>query len=812
MTRLRKEISHALRGLAKSPGFTVIALLTLTLTIGANTAMFTVVESVLLRPLAYGEPERIVVVLESNPEAGFPRFPASPLNFRDFRAMSTSFSAFTALQPTSLSLTGDGEPERLQAVQVSDEYFRVLGVEPIAGRDFASEEDQPGAPRVVILAHDFWQRRFAGETAAIGQTITLDGEPHEIVGVAPPGLPLPFDVFRPINLDPERVHRGAHFIGMLARLGPGVELEAAQTEMREIAARLEAAYPETNQGWTAVVQRLREIAVGGVRQSLYVLWGAVAAVLLIGCVNLANLQLSRLLARERELAVRVALGSSRGQLLRFVLVESMLLSLGGGLLGLLLAWWGTPFLVDLAGGSLPRANEVSINATVLFFVLGVALLTGLVFGLLPGWRASRLDPHEALKEGAGRGAVGASGAGRLRRGLVFLEVALAVVLLIGAGLLLRSLGQLRQVDVGFEAAGLMTAEVSLPRAKYREDEAMAGFYRRLTEELGAQPETRAGAVVFPLPLGGSRWILDVYPQGRPVAPPSQQFSTEARYTTPGYFELMGIPLLRGRDFTDQDVLGTAPQAIINEIAAKRFWEDVGEDPLGAQFSFQNPNTDEAQWWTVIGVVGATRFEALDREPSPEIYQALYQNPPRSSSLVVAGRATGDGTVDPAILGAPLRRAVAAADPSLPLFRLRPMTSLVRGIMSGPRFDAMLLGIFAAVALILAAIGVYGVVAYTVSQSLREIGIRRALGAGRGAIFGEILRRGLAPVVLGLLAGVGGAFWAVRFVTDRLFGVAAFDPVTFVLVPLLILLVAVLACLVPARRATRVDPLVILREE
>ena len=805
MDALWQDLRYALRTLSRSPGFTLIAVLTLALGIGANSAIFTVVQGVLLKPLEYRDPERIVIVLERNLDAGFPRFSFSPPNFRDLRDLNHSFEYVAARTSSSFNLTGEGVPERLPGNEVSADYFRVLAVEPAAGRLITAEDDQAGAEPVVVLSYRLWQNRFGGDTGLIGRPIQLNGKPYTVIGVLPASFPQRnWDVFTPMAGAYESAGRGGHFFSVYARLKPDVTLEQAREDVTRLAAQLEQTYPDTNTGWSAIVLPLQELMVEDVKTALLALLGAVGLVLLIACANVANLMLSRIALRDREVALRTALGATRRRLLRQLLTESMLLALAGGGLGLLLAVWGTRTLMALNADSIPRAEEVVVDGGVLAFTLAVALATGILFGLLPALQGSRVDLNGALKEG-GRGQSGGLRSRRTRRLLVVAEVAVALTLLIGAGLMIRSLGKLLAVDPGFDPKNALTAQITLPNSRYGEGEQRIELFRQLYQRAAALPGVTGVGSIMPMPLTGDNFVLRFFIQGRPLPQPNQGPQANIRVVSPEFFHVFGIPLYQGRDFTFDDNRNAPPVAVINRSTAERYWPD--QDPLGQRIVFGDPEDPEAKWMTIVGIVGDVHHSSLEGALEPEIYWPHLQRPFEDTTLVL--RTAG---ADPTTLAGPLRAELDQLDPDLPLYSIRPLEQIVTDSVAQPRFNATLLTLFAGLALVLAAIGVYGLISYAIAQRLHELGIRVALGAGRGHVLATVVREGMTPVLWGLGVGLVAAFLATRLLSSLIFGVSATDPATFVLLTGLFAAIALAACLLPALRATRVDPVVVLREE
>ena len=806
MDQLARDLRFAVRSFRRSPGLTLAALLALGLGVGATAAIYTVVDAVLLEPLAYPEPDELVVLIDSNPEAGFPRFAASPPNFADWRDQSESFEHLAAFTRASLALDAPGvEPERLSGAAVATGFFEALGVVPAHGRIFRPEEDRPGAEAVTVLGHGLWQRRFGADPEIVGETVTLNGEARRVVGVMPAGFVFPSEVetWVPLALEVDPSQRGGHYLGVLGRLRDGVTLEAAQTEMTALTARLAEEYPESNEGWGVNLFRVHELMVEDVRPYLRIVAWAVAAVLLIVCANVANLLLVRSARRERELAVRTALGAGRGRLARQLLTETVLLSLAGGALGLGFGLWGTRALVALNADEIPRAAEIGLDPSVFLFTFGVALAAGLLAGLAPVVHAARADLQGSLKEGTS--AAGEGGRARvLRKALVLVEVAVAVVLLVAAGLLLRSLVRLQGISPGFEPAGVLTAQVSLPDAGYPDDAARAPFYRELRERLEALPGVEAAGAGFPLPLSGAGYFLSFGIEGREAPPPQDSPSAGIRFVTPGYLEALEIPLVDGRRITAADREGAVEVAVVNRAMAERMWP--GESPLGGRFTFGDPTAPDAEWLEIVGVVGDVRHGDLTTEPDMEVYLPMDQNPFPTAVLVLR---TG---ADPESLTSGVREAVRAVDPSLPVYRVQTLDQVVGDALADQRFSAALLGVFAGLALVLASLGVYGVLSYAVSQRTRELGLRMALGAPRERVLRQVIGEGMVLVAIGVAAGTAGAFAASRLLGSLLYEVGTADPLTYAAVPALLVLVGLVAVWLPARRATRVEPVVALRTE
>jgi predicted permease len=802
---IRQDFVYALKRLRSAPGFTLVAVATLALGIGATGALFSVVNGVLLRPLPYPEPEglvRVAAVYEGRRVAVM-----SPLNFLDTAAAARSFEHLAAFDQGGYTLTGRGEPVRLDGAEVSAPFFELLRVPPFLGRGFRAEENEPSRSKVVVLGHGLWRERFGGDPAVVGKDVTIDGEPRTVMGVAPAGFSFPDEsqLWLPLAYDEVfRVKsRGAWYLNVIGRLRPGVALPVARAELETIATRLEREHPDQNEklGMTAV--GLQDDMVGGVRLALLVLLGAVGFVLLIACVNVANLLLARLSARETELAVRTAIGAGRWRLARQLLTEALVLGLAGGAAGLMVAVWGTRLLLELQPGDLPRAAEVGVDWSVAGFAAGVSILASLLFGSVPALRASRRDPGDALRE-AGRGLHG--GQGRLGPGLVVAEVALAVTLLVGAGLLIRSFVQLRRVDPGFQTASALTFRISLPESSYSEEARRSAFYQDLVERLSALPGVRAAGATAGLPLSGVRFNLSFEVEGRPKLSPAQQPSMEIRVVSPEYFEAIGMPVLAGRGFTPQDVDGAPPVMVLSRSAVRRFFP--GEDALGKSITlgWRRPAGRPNAGGTVVGIVGDVKDRGLAEEHPPEAYLAHAQLPLLNMDLVLRA------ATDPMASAAAAIKTVHGLDPELPVTRVRTLEQIVSRSIATPRFYAQLLAFFAASALLLAALGVFGVLSYAVSRRSREIGVRVALGARPGDVLRMVLGQALRLAALGLLLGAVAAAALSRALVSLLFELSPTDPATFAAVALVLAGAALLAATLPARRAARLDPLQALRSE
>jgi putative ABC transport system permease protein len=809
MRTLLQDVRYAVRTLLKSPGFALVAVAALALGIGANTAIFSVVKAVLLSPLPYPQPEQLVWVREINPGADILDEPASAPNYNDWRTEGRSFEGIAAFGYAGGTITdGDREPERVAALSTSANFFQVVGVAPALGRGFLPGEDATGRNRVVVISHALWQRRFGGKPEVLGQTITITGNPHVIVGVAPasfktpvPG-PKPPDLWFPIAFNFDESRRRSDFLNIVGRLKEGATVEQARAELEAVAARLAQEHPATNAGWTVKVEPLHERVVGNVRQALWVLMGVVGFLLLIACANVANLLLARAAVRQKEIAVRTALGARRGRLVRQFLTESVLLALAGGALGVVLAAWGVDLLVALSPGNIPRLEEVGLDARVLAFTFGVSTLTGIVFGLLPALSASKADVSSSLKEGGSRGSTAGTGARRLRGALVIAEIAITVVLLAGAGLMIRSFMAVQAVDAGFRPDRILTFDFALPMTTYKEEAQRAAFYEQLTARAASIPGVEHVAVTDALPLTGSGSVLGFVIEGRPPLPPEKVQDADFFSVTPDYFDVLGIPFVRGERLTERYRADVPDVAVINETMARRYFP--GEDPVGKRLNLGDPA--KTPWITVIGVVGDARTGGLDKEPYPQMYVPAAQQPQRAGTFVA--RTSGD----PASLAPALRRELAAIDKNLPLYNVRTMEQVLSDSISRRRFQMILIAAFAGVGMLLAAVGIYGVISYSVAQRRHEIGVRMALGARAADILKLVVGQGLGLTLAGVGLGLVGAFVLTRVLASLLYGVSATDPLTFACVSLALLGVALLACLVPARRATKVDPMIALRYE
>jgi putative ABC transport system permease protein len=800
---LWQDLRFGARMLLKQPGFTLIAVLTLALGIGANTAIFSIVNAVLLRPFPYKEPERLVILLERVSAGG--GFSPSYPNFVDWRAQNKVCSSMSAvLGNESFNLTGAGEPERLQGQRVSAEFFSTLGVKPHVGRDFLPGEDQPGATPAVILSYGLWQRRFGNDPSLIGKQLTLNQQSYTVVGVTPPDFQFgaEADVTVPIGLQAERFRLRGNNPGadVVARLKPHVSQQQAETELNLIAARLEQQYPETNKNRRVRVVPLHERFVGDVRQPLLILLGSVGLVLLIACANVANLLLVRASARQKEMAVRVALGASRATIVRQLLTESVLLAALGAALGILLTLWGTSFIVAQLPDGIPRLHEARVDAPVLGFTLAVSLLTGLLFGLAPALQASRANLTEGLKEGD-RGSSG--GRQRLRSVLVVGEVALTLTLLVGAGLLIQSFRRVLQVDPGFNARNLLTMQVSVINP---DGQQVANFFEQLQQKVRSLPGVKSVAVSNGLPFGTANYP-GFFIEGR--ADPDNK-GAGLRYTvSPDYFQTIGIELIKGRLFTTEDTRDSPQVIVIDEALAQRHFPN--EDPIGKRLKQSLPNSPS---YEIVGIVRHVEHYSLDRQsPDAQFYTNFNQTPLQSPSTGV-GRISllARTEVDPSSMASAVRAQVTALNKDQAVFNVRTLEQAVARSVAARRFSMMLLTVFAVVALALASLGIYGLMSYAVAQRTREIGVRMALGAQASDVLKLVVREGMKLALVGVTLGLVASLALTRTMKNLLFGVSATDPATFSAIALLLIAVALLACWIPARRATKLDPLVALRCE
>ena len=817
MGTLMQDVKYGFRVLRKSPGFTAVAVIVLALGIGANTAIFSVVNAVLLRPLPYRDPSRLMQVWHVPPPKSFPGmsiFSVSPANYLDWEQQNHVFQSMAIYGFRSFNITGGDQPQALQASAVSQQFYATLGVHPLLGRTFTAEEQQPGHSHVVILGYALWKSSFGGNPGIVGSTIRLDDQPYTVVGVMPANFKFPdfAQLWTPLGwTDQERAVRGNHNYLVIGRLKSGTTMQQAEAEMNTISARLQRQYPADDAGWGAVLVPLHKQLVGDVRPALLVLLGAVAFVLLIACANVANLVLAKTVSRRKELAIRAALGASRARVLRQVLAETVLLALGGGALGLLLAHFGVRLIVDFLSAQLPRAAEITLDGWVLAFTLGVSVAAGIIAGLAPAWRFTKrdFDVHEALKQAAGRTET-ESGGVRTRSALVVSEVALSLVLLVGAGLMIRSLWALRSTDPGFDPHNVLTMVLPTSAVRYPSIEPMILHYEQVLQRVRTVPGVAYAGATDALPLSGDGSTQPVAVEGQPVRPMSEQPEVGVRMSTPGYLEAMRVPLLRGRLINDGDIAGRQPVAVINQAMAKQFWPH--DDPIGKRFtlSFFPGITRE-----VVGVVADSKMDALNTAQSQSLtYVPLAQLtiPPGevwhgfSVSLVVRT------ATEPGSAAAAIAHAIHQVDGAQPVMQVETMDDIVANSLSQQRFNMLLLAAFAGLALLLAAVGIYSVLSYSVRRRVREIGIRMALGAQIGDVLRMVVIEGMKPTGLGLAIGLAGALALGRVVSKLVYGVSPADPVTFVAVSVLLVAVALAASVIPAWRATRVEPVKTLREE
>ena len=799
---LLQDARYGVRMMFKSPVVTVIAVLTLAAGVGANTAIFSVVNAVLLKALPYHDSHRLVLVSGADQNAG----PGviSPAEAQDFAAQFETLEDFAAMQSQSINLTGGEQPERVRGAFVTDNFFDVFKILPTKGRTFARGEDQPGAERVVVVNEGFWRRRLNSDPDLSGRKVILNGEPYSVVGVVPNSFKHPLDSEVEIWTTVQRfpgyaARRDARFLFGVGHLKPGVTPTQGQVEADTVAARMAQVYPNESAGRGAKVELLEETTVKNIRPILLALFAAVGCILLIACSNLANLTLARGTARQKEFALRSALGAARWRLARQLLTETTLLALLGGGVGLLLARWGTDLLLAVNPGVLPR-GEVRLDAPVLLFTLGASVLTGFLFGLAPAWQMSRQDLHTTLKEG-GRSGGGGAGALRARSIFVVVQMALALVLLVGGALFIKSFYRLVQVDPGFKAENLLTLEYRLPRNKYVEPSAQWEFHRQVVEQLRAVPGVQTAALVRGLPLTGNSGSVRIALPGGETPPKGQEPQVLYNTATPDYFATMGIPFVQGRLFNDGDRLDTPAVVVINQTMARRFWPS--QDPVGKQINFVGGDGTPA---TVVGVVGDAKHEWLSEEQRPQIYDCYCQSPGFFATVVVRTK------VEPLSLSQAVREAVWKVDKDQPVWKVRTVESLVAYNVADKRFLMLLMVVFAALALTITAIGLYGVVNYTVGRRTHEIGVRMALGARAGDVLKLVVSQGMRLAVTGVGVGLIASFALTRFIQSLLFGVSATDTLTFTGVAALLCGVALLACYIPARRATKVDPLIALRHE
>jgi putative ABC transport system permease protein len=798
-----QDIRFALRTFLKSPGFTVVAILALGLGIGANAALFSVINTVLLQPLPYQQPDRLVRLFETFLPKGWGS--VSTPNFIDWKKQSRAFDHLEAFSlGGSINLQGDAQPERIPLAVGTAGMFEMLGVHPLQGRTFLPDEDQLGKPDVVVISERLWRRRFGSDPKLLGSNLTLDGKSTTVIGIMPAGFQFPpgsvtVDMWMPMQFTQANLaQRGSHWMAVLGRLKPGVDIDAATADMKQIGATLALQYPNNQKGRSVMIRSLQDVLVGPIRPALLVLMGAVGFVLLIACANVANLLLARAAARKKEVSVRAALGASRGRLIRQFLTESVMLALAGGILGAFLGDEGVQALVFLASKQIPRSTEVHLDGTVFLFLLGICLIAGIIFGLFPAIQGSRDDLQEGLREGGRSGTAGGRSA-RFRNALVISEFALALILLIGAGLMLRTFLALSATESGMATRAVLTMSVSVPTSKYVNSSMWQRFYEPALDQIRAIPGVRSAGIISLLPLQSwgfnGTFAIDNLPQGEPGKQPFAEY----RIVSPGYFQALGIPILKGRDVSTQDSANASPAIFINDALARRYFPD--QDPIGHKIVWDTART-------IVGVVGSTRQSGLNADPVPEIYMSAAQSDKGISGMTLV-ISTG---VEPGSLTRAVESAIRNVDPTQPVFGVKTMERVVSDSLSNQRLYAWLLGVFAGLALILASAGIYGVMSYLVTQRTREFGVRMALGAGTGDVLRMVLREALMLIAAGVAIGLGGAFAVTRVLSNFLYGVKAIDLPTFAGVSAILIAVALLATYLPARRATKVDPMVALRYE
>ena len=804
MASLIQDAHYALRTMRRAPGFTAVAVITLALGIGANTAIFSIVNAVLIRPLPYDRPDRLVSVLESNPRRGLDVTAVSPANFVDWRLQNTVFSAMAGTQSVSFNYTGNTGAVRIDGAAVSANLLSLLGQQPLMGRGFEDAEEQPGHDNVLLISETLWQRQFGGDHQILGKVVTMNGQKFTIIGVMPASFQFPFsglEVWKPLAfVNSDLANRSNYQLQVVARLKDGVSVQQASANMQSVCSRLEQDYPDTNAGVGAKIEDLHEAFMGGSRRLIFVLFGAVVLVLLIACVNIASLLSVRFLGRQHEMALRSSLGATRGRLVRQFLTESILLGFFGGMLGILTALAGLKVLL----GFLPRfnlpQNAITIDSNVLLFTMLLSIVCGMLFGVVPAWQSALTNPAEALREST-RGGRGTRRQRMFQNGLIIGEIALSLVSLVGAGLLMRSFVSMLKVDPGFQSERvLVNTLLVLPRYKYPENYQRVNFFRTLLERLSGLPGVEASGGITAIPLQGNSFFSPFRIQGRPTGPDGRLMTAVMNVVTPGYFNTMGIPLRKGRWFTDNDGEQSPRVAVINDAAAKRFFDNT--DPLGQQIFIR---AQDDQPYTVIGVVGSSRQFSITSAPNPEIFTNYQQS--TMSYMYVLVKTKGD----PTTLIPTIRRAVAEIDPEQPVGH-RTLVQQMENAVAQPRLYTLLVGMFAALALLLAMVGVYGVMSYAVTQRIQEIGVRMALGAHRNHVLRLFLTSSFKVVFIGVAAGLVLALVLNRFMVNMLFNVKSTDAFTFSLAAVLLCFAALVASYLPARRATRVDPIIALRHE
>lgn len=820
MDKLIQDLRFGMRTLLKKPGFTLVVILTIALGIGANTAIFSVVQGVMLSGLSYREPDRLVAVFGSNPGRDFFNSDTSMHDFIDWRDRNRSFSYMAAFDPGSVNLSTSGQaPRRIDYCQVSGDFFSALGVEPVIGRAIHREDDKPGRGDVVVLSNWFWQNYFAGDRTVTGRKVLLDGAPHIVIGVMPENVDFPsrqVALWKPIARTPESTgDRGGRWLNVIGRLREGISIDAAQSDLRRVAANLAAQYPDTNRGWTVDLINLQASQSEEFRPALIMLWSAVGLVLLIACANVGNLMLAKGFSREREIAIRAALGAGRQRIIRQLLTESLLLSTLGGMAGIFLGWWGIELLVTLIPYQFQ--NRVGIDRYVLGYSIGISLLTGVVFGLLPAIKASGVSLAGSLTDGRQSGATGSRS--RSRRLLVVGEVAVTLILLVTALLLIRSFAEVSKVDTGFNPDRMLTARIAPPYAQPESGEAdeayfgrisaerrrMFEFYRQLVERISAIPEVEAAGVINRPPLAGNWWGLDLTKAGADARDESSRMFTLARVVDPGFFKALGVPLIQGRFLSDLDNNTSQKVAVINRVMADRYWP--GENPVGQSVRFH----ERFDPVTIVGIVGDVRYSGIEAEPDPAFYvpfdQAVFGHfGDWGMTLIVRTKS------EPLASVGTIRDIVADLDSKLPLYDVATMDQVVDETMQQRRSNLTLLGILAGLALMLALVGIYSVMSYAVNNRKQEFGVRLALGAKPRDISLMVIREALITSLAGIGLGLGATFAVMRYVSSQLYGVTEYDPVSLFLASIIMLLVSLLAGWLPARRATQTDPMTVLRYE
>jgi putative ABC transport system permease protein len=813
MDSLLQDLRYSLRRLIKSPGFSLVVVITLALGIGANTAIFSAVDAILLRPLPYPEPSRLVTINHYYPTLNDLKAPVSAPGFRDYQQRTRSFASMAVESNWNANLTGVGDPVRLQGSRVTGRLFSTLGVPALLGRTIQPGEDSLGRDHVVVLSYGLWQRMFGGQRSVVGSRLSLNGESYDVIGIMPAEFRDFFsrnaEIWAPLSFTAEQLNgdRTNEWLNLTARLKPGITLEDAGRELSALSTQLKQDYAEYAPSWSLTAEPLSRLASGDIRPALLVLLGAVGFVLLIACANVANLLLARAAGRTREIAVRTAIGATRERLVRQLLTESVMLSLAGGALGLVLAWGGLRALLALKGGNLPRADEIGIDGNVMLFTLAISVFTGLLFGLAPALHFSSLDLHGSLKEGV-RGATSDGSTHAVRRALVVAELALALTLLTGAGLLVKSFGRLQNVDPGFDPDNLLSFNIALPATRYRSDTAQIAFFDAVLPRLAQVPGIKAIGATSVLPFSGS-WTtssLEIEGYQTPRGEPGPW--GDRRDVSAGFFEAMRIPLLEGRILTEDDRAGTRRVAVIDDEFVRRYWPH--ENPIGKRITFGPPagaaDTSSREWIEIVGVVGHTKHEGLAAEPRIQYYLPYRQEV--RPALTVVARTSGD----PARYVNALRSVVRSVDTDQPISQVRTMDELLEQSVGQRKLSMLLLTLFSGIALLLASVGIYGVMSYSVAQRAREIGVRIALGAERRDVLRMVLRQGMRLAFAGVALGLVAALVLTRVIASQLYEVQATDPTTFVLVASLLTAVALAANLIPAMRATRVDPAVVLRDE